>query len=120
MTYLRDTGMRRPLVWLRGAVKSPPFSAKARVEAGVLLRRLQRGDPLDMPHARLMPVLGARCGELRIPDAAVTWRILYRLDVDAVVIVDVFAKKSQATPRAVLAAARARLRTYDRISRPKE
>jgi hypothetical protein len=45
-----------------------------------------------------MPVLGARCGELRIPDEGVTWRIMYRLDPDAVVIAEVFAKKTQATP----------------------
>lgn len=41
-----------PLVWLRGAVKTPPFSAAARLEAGVLLRRLQRGEKLGMPHSR--------------------------------------------------------------------
>ena len=34
----------KPLVWLRGEVKTPPFSAAARVEAGTLLRRLQRDD----------------------------------------------------------------------------
>ena len=87
MTYHSEDGMRRPLVWLSGSVKSPPFSASARVEAGILLRRLQRGDRLGMPHVRVMPALGARCGELRIPDASVTWRILFRLDGDAVVIV---------------------------------
>jgi hypothetical protein len=31
-----------PLVWLHGEVKSPPFSIAARIEAGVLLRRLQK------------------------------------------------------------------------------
>ena len=51
---------RRLLIWLRGAVKTPPFSAEARLEAGVLLRRLQRGDAIGMPHARAMPALGAR------------------------------------------------------------
>jgi len=30
----------KPLVWLHGAVKSPPFSGVARVEAGYLLRKL--------------------------------------------------------------------------------
>ena len=105
---------RRPLVWLHGAVKTPPFTAAARLEAGVLLRRLQRGDKMGLPHLRPMPVLGARCAELRIPDATVTWRILYRLDPDAVVIAAVFAKKTQATPATVLATAKARLRDYDR------
>ncbi len=29
----------KPSVWLRGEVKTPPFSAAARLEAGTLLRR---------------------------------------------------------------------------------
>jgi DNA-binding XRE family transcriptional regulator len=33
----------KPVVWLAGEVKTPPFSKEARLEAGVLLRRLQRG-----------------------------------------------------------------------------
>ena len=107
--------MRRPLVWLGGAVKTPPFSAAARTEAGLLLRQLQRGNRLGMPHWRPMPALGARCGELRIADKAVTWRILHRVDADAVVIVDVFVKKTRTTPTAILAAGRERLRTYDRV-----
>ncbi|MEQ1691670.1 MAG: type II toxin-antitoxin system RelE/ParE family toxin [Vicinamibacterales bacterium] len=63
-----------------------------------------------------MPTLGARCGEVRVPDAALTWRILYRLDPDAVIIVDVFTKKTQATPAAILATGRERLRAYDRVT----
>jgi phage-related protein len=104
----------RPLVWLHGAVQTPPFTAEARTEAGLLLRRLQRGDKLSLPHARPMPALGPRCGELRIPDADATWRIMYRLDADAVVIVAVFAKKTQATPKTILETGAARLKLYDR------
>lgn len=48
----------KPLVWLRGEVKSPPFSAAARLEAGWLLRRLQAGEKLGMPHSRPMPTIG--------------------------------------------------------------
>ena len=117
MTYYSHVATtRRPLVWLRGSVKTPPFSAAARLEADVLLRRLQRGDSLSMPHARPMPTLGARCGELRVSDAARTWRMLYRLDPDAVVIVDVFGRKTQATPTTVLATGRGRLQRYDRVT----
>ncbi|MEO8631518.1 MAG: type II toxin-antitoxin system RelE/ParE family toxin [Betaproteobacteria bacterium] len=107
---------RRPLVWLHGEVKTPPFTAAARLEAGALLRRLQQGDKLALPHVRPMPVLGARCAELRIPDATVTWRILYRLDTDAVVIAAVFAKQTQATSATILATAKARLRHYDQVN----
>ncbi len=64
-----------------------------------------------------MPSLGRRCHELRIQDAAATWRIVYRLDVDAVIVVEVFGKKSQATPKAVLNTCQRRLAAYDRVVR---
>ncbi|MBI2373940.1 MAG: type II toxin-antitoxin system RelE/ParE family toxin [Deltaproteobacteria bacterium] len=103
----------KPLAWLHGEVKTPPFSEAARVEAGVLLRRLQRGEHLSLPCSRPMPSLGARCHELRITDENVTWRIIYRIDDDAIVIVEVFSKKTRATPKAVLETCKRRLREYD-------
>lgn len=109
------TEHRRPLVWLQGAIKSPPFTSNARIEAGFLLRRLQRGDKVGLPHVRPMPMLGARCAEVRIPDEGITWRILCRFDADAVIIVAVFAKKTQTTPKIVLSIALERLRFYDRV-----
>jgi phage-related protein len=96
----------KPLVWLSGEVKTPPFSADARVEAGFLLRKLQAGQLLEMPHSRPMPSIGFSCHELRIPDAGVTWRIIYRVDDDAVVIAEVFPKKQQATPARVIGSAK--------------
>jgi phage-related protein len=105
----------RPLVWLRGEVKTPPFSASARIEAGVLLRRLQRGERLSLPHSRPMPSIAPRCHELRIQDESATWRIIYRLDREAVIIADVFSKKSQQTPTTIVANCRDRLRRYERI-----
>jgi len=62
----------KPLVWLQGEVKTPPFSKEARVEAGVLLRRLQRGETLSLAASLPMPTIGRRCHELRIQDAQVT------------------------------------------------
>jgi phage-related protein len=100
-------------VWLHGEVKSPPFSREARLEAGFLLRRLQRGERIEMPHSRPMPVIGTRCHELRVVDITSTWRIVYRVDADAVVIVEVFKKKSTATPQSVIEVSRKRLREYD-------
>ena len=84
----------KPLVWLRGAVKTPPFGQAARVEAGFLLRRLQRGESLGLPHSRPMPDLGVWCHELRIVDRSVTWRIMHHLATDAIVILDVFPSPS--------------------------
>ena len=108
----------KPLIWLRGEVKTPPFSSAARVEAGALLRRLQRGETLGMPHVRPMPSIWRRCYELRIVDATRTWRIVYRLDPDAIVIADVFPKATRATPRRVIEECQRRLKAYDRASEP--
>jgi phage-related protein len=103
----------KPLLWLHGEVKSPPLSQQARIEAGVLLRRLQQGHKLSLPHSRPMPVIGTRCHELRINDSNATWRVIYRIDEDAIVIVDVFAKKTAQTPGAVIQTCRRRLKDYD-------
>jgi phage-related protein len=103
----------KPLVWLSGEVKSPPFSSEARIEAGFLLRKLQAGHVLAMPHSRPMPSIGSHCHELRIQDKDKTWRIIYRIDADAIVIAEVFAKTSQATPKPVIETSRKRFRRYD-------
>jgi phage-related protein len=103
----------KPLVWLHGEVKSPPFSAAARLEVGYLLRLLQRGKSIGLPHSRPMPSVGANCHELRIVDAAATWRIMYKITSDAIVILDVFSKKTPSTPQGVLDVCRKRLRQYE-------
>lgn len=103
----------KPLVWLHGEVKTPPFTREGRLEAGFLLRRLQRGDSVGMPASRPMPTIGARCHELRINDASGNWRLVYRIDSDAIVIVEVFSKKTQATPKTVVDVCRRRLKEYD-------
>lgn len=62
----------KPLVWLHGEVKTPPFYQAARIEAGFLLRKLQDGETLSLPHSRPMPSIGPRCHELRINDRNAT------------------------------------------------
>ncbi|MDO8501605.1 MAG: type II toxin-antitoxin system RelE/ParE family toxin [Gemmatimonadaceae bacterium] len=108
----REKGADRPLVWLRSEIKTPPFSSKARVEAGVLIRRLQQGGNVSLPHSRPMPSIGRGCHELRIRDGDASWRIIYRLDYDAVVIVDVFRKTTRATQMTAIRRAKQRLRSY--------
>lgn len=103
----------KPLVWLHGEVRTPPFSVEARIEAGFLLRRLQRGESIGMPHSRPMPTIGPRCRELRVRDEGRTWRIIYRIDADAIVIAEVFATKSRQTPKRVIDVSRGRLGDYD-------
>jgi phage-related protein len=103
----------KPLVWLEGEVKAPPFTAEGRQEAGMLLRQLQRGEHLGMPQAELLPTVGARCGALRVRDAGHNWRIMYRVDVDAIVVLDVYAKKTPKIPDEVIHRCQSRLKRYD-------
>lgn len=105
----------KPLIWLRSEVKTPPFSQAARLEAGYLLGLLQEGESLGLPHSRSMPVIGAECHELRITDEGGMFRIIDRADADAVVILNVFKKKTQQTPQSVIETCRRRLRDYDRV-----
>jgi phage-related protein len=106
---------RKPLVWLHGEVKTPPLSAKARIEAGVLLRQLQEGIKIALPHSRPMPNIGRGCHELRIPDENRTWRIVYYVDTVAIVILEVFAKTTSQTPQTVIDVCKARLKHYTSI-----
>ncbi len=103
----------KPLVWLHGEVKTPPFTQAARVETGVLLRQLQQGISLELPHSRPMPSIGGRCHELRIRDADKNWRIIYRIDDDAILILEVFNKTTRATPKTVIEVCKKRLKKYD-------
>ncbi len=107
----------KPLVWLEGEIKTPPFGRAARLEAGFLLRRLQLGERLSLPQSRPMPAIGRRCHELRIQDERTTWRIIYRVDPDGIVIADIFAKKTRKTAAAVIERCKARLRRYDELGK---
>lgn len=103
----------KELFWLHGEVKTPPMSAEARIEAGYLLRKLQQGELLSMPHSRPMPSIGARCHELRIPDEKTTWRIVYRIDDNEILILEVFNKTTRETPKKIITVCKKRIRDYD-------
>lgn len=107
----------KDLYWLHGEIKTPPMTKAARIEAGVLLRRLQAGEVLSMPQSRPMPQIGPRCHELRINDEDATWRVIYRIDADFIVIAEVFAKQTLATPKHVIAVCRQRLAYYDGLKK---
>ena len=105
----------KPLIWMAGEIKTPPFSSAARIEAGTLLRRLQLGENIGLPHVRPMPSIGRHCYELRVRDEQQNWRVVYRVDEVAIVIVEGFAKKSSAPPKKTIETSRARLKAYDRL-----
>ena len=102
-----------PLIWLHGEIKTPPLSIAARIEAGYLLRKLQMEELLSLPHSRPMPLIGLRCHELRIDDRNKTWRVVYRIDKDAIVILEIFEKKTPKTPPKVIENCRRRIQLYD-------
>jgi len=101
------------LVLLHGEITTPPFSIEARREAGFLLRQLQSGDMLTMPQSRPMPSIGPRCHELRIRDQDLYWRIIYRIDEEEILVAEVFAKKTQATPPLIISNCRSRFASRD-------
>ncbi len=107
----------KPLRWLHGEIKTPPFSPAARLEAGWLLRRLQQGENLSLPHSRPLPKVGERCHELRVRDQNTKWRIIYRIDEDRILIIEVFRKTTRQIPDAVIAVCQERLANYDQARR---
>jgi phage-related protein len=117
LTYIGSYGADRQAPGLAPRRGEVTALLPARLEAGWLLRRLQAGEKFGMPHSRPMPAIGPRCHELRVVDAGKTWRLVYRIDADAVVIVDVFQKTTAQTPARVLEDCRRRLRLYDAVSR---
>jgi phage-related protein len=106
----------KDVVWLHGEVKTPPFSEAARVEVGALLRRLQDGETLRMPQSFPMSIIGARCHELRVRDENVIWRIVYRIDTDAIQVGEVFHKTTPKTPDKVISDCRRRFAKADQAA----
>ena len=107
------TRVEKALVILSGEIKTPPLPLSTRREIGFLIRKLQQGYSLEMPDSRPMPAVGRRCHELRVRDVDQSWRVLYRVDADAIIIVGMFRKKTKTTPRRVVDQARRLLSLYD-------
>ncbi len=101
------------MVWWHGEIRTPPFTAEGRQESGMLLRLLQEGVRLGMPQAEALSDVGSRCGALRIRDAEHNWRIMYRIDTDSVLILEVYCKKTRKIPDEVIDRCRKRLKQYD-------
>jgi len=92
----------KPLRWLAGEVKTPPMSVEARREMGFLLRQLQEGENLTFPHCRPMATIG---------------RLLYLLDSEAIVILEIGEKKSRKTSQAMIELCRKRLKSYEQAKK---
>lgn len=66
-----------------------------------------------MPYSQPMPTIDRRCHELRVNDAVQTWRVLYRTDSNAILVLAVFSKKTAQTPKRSIDQAIRLLREYD-------
>ncbi len=106
---------RKQLTRLGDWIKTPPLSKNARVEVGVLLSQLQDGESLGLPHSRPMPSIGPRCHELRVTDENRIWRVIYRIDPEAIVVADVFSKTTQKTTKQDIERSKKRLSEYDKL-----
>ena len=104
----------KPIVWLHGEITTPPFSSNARIEAGYLLRQIQKGTKLSLPQSRPMPSIGPNCHELRINDENLTWRIIYRIYADMILILEVFEKKTSKTPKSIIDVCKHRIKIYEK------
>jgi phage-related protein len=98
-------------------VQTPPMGREARRETGFLLRLLQEGESLSLPHSRPMPSIGKACHELRVNDQNITWRLFYRVDPDAIVILEVDEKKTQATRKTTIDLCQQRIKNYEEAKR---
>lgn len=96
-----------------GVIRTPPMSVLGRAATGFYLRKLQAGEMLSLPISRPMPSIGASVHELRIMDTTGTWRIIYRIGETSIDVVEVFAKKTQKTPKQVIDRCQRRLRALD-------
>ncbi|GMQ79418.1 MAG: hypothetical protein BMS9Abin02_2006 [Anaerolineae bacterium] len=106
-------GEDKQLFILTGGIKTPPMSKEARRTTGQLLRKLQQGDSLTAPYSKRIRTIGPRCHELRIRDNRVIWRVFYRIDSDAIIVIKVFKKETQRIPSHVIDTCRQRLKNYD-------
>ena len=66
-----------------------------------------------MPASRPIPNIRTGCHELRIIDEKATWRIVYYVDHDAIVVLEVFEKRTPTTPSGVVENCKRRLRSYE-------
>jgi phage-related protein len=62
-----------------------------------------------------MPSISPRCHELRVRDAEANWRLVYRIDATAIVVVAIFPKKTQATPKAMIDLCKRRVDAHDNL-----
>jgi len=87
--------------------------AQARIDAGYLLRLVQKGHNLGPPIAARMTDIGPSCHELRLSADNGEWRVFYHVAADVVLVLGVFHKKTKKTPPRWIEICRKRLRLFN-------
>jgi len=64
-----------------------------------------------------MPLIGKNCNELRITDQNKIWRIVYCIDTDAIIILHVFQKQTQKTPKEIIETCKKRIKLYETLDK---
>lgn len=64
-----------------------------------------------------MPEIESGCHELKVKDEGHNWRVVYAVEPDAILILEVFGKGSKQTPKQTKETCRKRVREYRRLIR---
>ncbi len=74
------------------------------------------GHSASLPASRPIPEIESGCHELKVKDERHDWRVVYAVESDAIVILEVFGKGSKRTPKHVKETCRRRVREYRRLT----
>ncbi len=66
-----------------------------------------------------MPSIGPACHEVRFTDENSIWRVIYHIGPTAIVVLDIFQKKTNRTPEGVIEDCRRRPRKFQADRREK-
>ncbi len=79
----------------------------------VQFHKLQSGEELTYVTIVFTVILGILGYRIISRYKTSNWRVVYRIDTDAIVILEVFQKKTQATPKYVIDNCKRRIKQYD-------
>jgi phage-related protein len=103
----------KPLVWGGRGNQNPSVLAKSQIGSGIFASETAAERNARHASFSTAAVDWSAVPELRINDERSAWRIVYRIDSDAIIILDVFSKKNRTTPKVIVDLCKRRLREYE-------
>lgn len=109
---LTGSGKMKSILWHPKALDTiRTFPEDVRRKIGYLLRKLEEGEFLGMPHARPMSIVGSGVMELRVSSQDGAFRVFYVLKIgEKITVFHAFHKKTQKTDHSELVLGKKRLR----------